>query len=135
MQIREIDENIVQVLVPHRDPVLQFFAVEKAWYATDDDQLLGTVIFNRCTSCNNCWAYVILGTDERGLFRWIDGDVNLASRQEATEKLQAEMQRIARTDHATFARPLNTLLPGVQGGIRPRRARRIARRAARRHDF
>jgi hypothetical protein len=129
MQIREIDENIVQVLVPHRDPVLQFFAVEKAWYATDDDRLLGSVIFHRC---NNCWAFVILGTDERGMFRWITGDVNLPSRQAATEQLHVEMQRIAKIEQETFARPLNTLLNGARTRIRTRRTRRLARRAARR---
>ncbi|HZZ29781.1 MAG TPA: hypothetical protein VFE46_17430 [Pirellulales bacterium] len=129
MQIREIDDNIVQVLVPHRDPVLQFFAVEKAWYATDDDRVLGTVIYHRC---NNSWAYVVLCTDERGLFRWVAGDVKLSSRQAAKEQLHAEMQRIAESEHTAFERPIRSMLQGARSRIRTRRARRIARRAVRR---
>ena len=39
MQIKPIDPCAVQVLLPHRDPILLFFAVEKEWYATDDEQL------------------------------------------------------------------------------------------------
>jgi hypothetical protein len=70
MQIKPIDPCAVQVLLPHRDPILLFFAVEKEWYATDDEQLLGALIFHRT---NNDWAYIVFGPDQRGFFRWIWG--------------------------------------------------------------
>ena len=57
MQIKPIDPCAVQVLLPHRDPILLFFAVEKEWYATDDEQLLGALCKNSgaCpTECDSC---------------------------------------------------------------------------------
>jgi len=76
MGIREIDACHAQLLVPHRDPLLQFFAVEKAWFASDDDELLGTVIYCRATKS---WSYIVLGNDERGFYRWIAGEIDVAS--------------------------------------------------------
>ena len=90
MQIKLIDPCEVQVLLPHRDPILQFFAVEKEWYASDDEQFLGALIFHRT---NNDWAYIVFGPDQRGFFRWIAGEVSLPTREEATEKLHQELCR------------------------------------------
>ena len=129
MKIRAIDENYVQLLVPHRDPLLQFFAVEKAWFATDDEQLLGTVIFCRAT---NSWAYVVLGNDERGFYRWIAGDLNLENQQQATKRLHSEMQRIEASGQQVFRRPLKRLFAGMRERRQARRASRLARRTARR---
>ncbi len=125
MKIREIGSDYAQLLVPHRDPILQFFAVEKAWYASDDDQLLGTVLYHRCS---NEWAFLVMGIDERGCFRWIAGDVNLKTQQEATDRMQLEMERIAQTGQTIFERPLKQFFRAA----RQRRTQRFARRAQRR---
>ncbi len=126
MRIREIDHSYAQLLVPHRDPVLQFFAVEKAWFASDNDQLLGTILFHRCS---NDWAYVVLGIDERGLYRWIAGEVGLNTQQEATERTQQEMHRIADSGQTVFERPLKRFFQDIRQAARIRRAQRAARRA------
>jgi hypothetical protein len=129
MRIRPIDQNYAQLLVPHRDPVLQFFAVEKAWFASDDDRLLGTVLYHRCS---NEWAFVVLGIDERGCYRWIGGDVSLKTQQEAVDRTHAEMERIAETGKTIFERPLTRFFQDIREVARMRRARRAARRAQRR---
>jgi hypothetical protein len=126
MGIREIDACDAQLLVPHRDPLLQFFAVEKAWYASDDDELLGTVIYCRATKS---WSYIVLGNDERGLYRWIAGEIDLGSQQEATERLHGQMEEILRTGQHVFRRPLKVLLEGIRMRRHARQARRAARRA------
>jgi hypothetical protein len=128
MELRPIDRQAVQVLCPHRDPILQFFAVEKQWYATDDKRLLGVVIYHRP---NNDWAYVVFGPDERGCYRWIAGESNITSQAEATELLQADMGRIADSGQDVFRRPIKSLLHTIRTAAMRRRARRAARRAAR----
>ena len=126
MGIREIDACDAQLLVPHRDPLLQFFAVEKAWFASDDDELLGTVIYCRATKS---WSYIVLGNDERGFYRWIAGEIDLASQQEATDHLHGQMEEILRTGQHVFRRPLKILLEGIRHRRQARQARRTARRA------
>jgi hypothetical protein len=126
MAIREIDACDAQVLVPHRDPLLQFFAVEKAWFASDDDELLGTVIYCRATKS---WSYIVLGNDERGFYRWIAGEIDVASQQEATDRLHGQMEEILRTGQQVFRRPLKVLLEGIRMRRHARQARRAARRA------
>jgi len=126
MRIHEIDAQDAQLLVPHRDPLLQFFAVEKAWFASDDDELLGTVIYCRATKN---WSYIVLGNDERGFYRWIAGEMDLASQQEATECLHGQMGEIVRTGQHVFRRPLKVLLEGIRMRRQARQVRRAARRA------
>jgi hypothetical protein len=127
MEIRSINPAMVQVLVPHRDPILQFFAVEKEWFATDDNQFLGAVIFHRT---NDNWAYIVFGPDQRGCFRWIAGEANLLSREDATEKLRGELLRVAECGQTVFRRPLR-LIQGIRNRVSRRRAGRMARRTAR----
>jgi hypothetical protein len=126
MGIREIDAQDAQLLVPHRDPLLQFFAVEKAWFASDGDSLLGTVIYCRATKS---WSYIVLGNDERGFYRWIAGEIDLASQQDATDRLHGQMEEILRTGQHVFRRPLKLLLEGIRQRRQVRRARRAAGRA------
>jgi hypothetical protein len=125
MGIREIDARDAQLLVPHRDPLLQFFAVEKAWFASDDEQLLGTVIYCRATKS---WSYVVLGNDERGFYRWIAGEIDLANQQEASDRLRAEMEQIAATGQDVFPRPLKRVFQRIRERSQIRRSRRAARR-------
>lgn len=128
MELRPIDRQTVQVLCPHRDPILQFFAVEKQWYATDDRRLLGVVIYHRP---NNDWASVVFGPDERGCYRWIAGESNIKSQDEATQRLQTDMSRIADSGQDVFRRPIKGILHTIRTAANRRRARRAARRASR----
>ena len=127
MQIKPIDPCAVQLLLPHRDPILQFFAVEREWYVTDDEQFLGALIFHRT---NNDWAYIVFGPDQRGFFRWIAGEASLPTREEATDKLHQELCRAHGCGQNVFRRPL-PLFQGIRERVSRRRARRAARRAVR----
>lgn len=128
MKVHAIDHNQVQVLCPHCDPILQFFVVEKQWFATDDNQLLGVVLYQRAT---NDWAYVIFGPNASGCYRWIAGSWNVASQIQAAQQVQAEMERIAETGQEVFHRPLQRLLHNIRTAATRRRARRATRRAIR----
>lgn len=128
MQVRAIDQNLVQVLCPHCDPILEFFAVEKEWFATEDEKLLGVVLYHRP---NNDWAYVVFGPNMRGCYRWIAGELSIPSQVQATAQLQAEMQRITASGQEVFPRPLQRILHRIRTAATRRRARRAARRAAR----
>lgn len=128
MQVHAIDHNQVQVLCPHCDPILQFFVVEKQWFATDDNKLLGVVLYQRAT---NDWAYVVFGPNASGCYRWIAGSWNVPSQIQAAALAQADMQRIAETGQEVFQRPLQRLLHNIRTAATRRRARRAARRAMR----
>jgi hypothetical protein len=128
-EIHPIDDEVVQILVPHRDPILQFFAVEKAWFATDDHRLLGAVIYDR--SCEH-WAYIVLGPDEKGLYRWISGEMHLGSQENATAELLSEMERVAESGHQAFRRPIACMAQQARARRQLRRETRVARRVRRR---
>jgi hypothetical protein len=128
MQVHAIDHNQVQVLCPHCDPILQFFVVEKQWFATEDQKLLGVVLYQRSS---NDWAYVAFGPNSRGCYRWIAGESNIPSQIQATANLQGEMERIAESGQEVFSRPLKRLFHGIKTAAKKRRIRRVTRRAAR----
>ena len=128
MQVHAIDRNQVQILCPHCDPILQFFAIEKQWFATEDKKLLGVVLYQRSS---NDWAYVIFGPNVRGCYRWISGEWNISSQIRAAAQLQAEMQEIAATGQEVFPRPLKRLLNSIRTAAKRCRVRRATRRAVR----
>ena len=67
------------------------FFPERAWYRSTDLDIAGTVIRD---PFDKDWSYVLLSKDEDGIYRYIDGEVSLASQQEAESKLYLASVRI-----------------------------------------
>ena len=71
---------------------------EKGWFADDAGVIIGAVTFD---VTDEDWGYVVLESDEDGLFRGIDVEVSLLSREEATTKLSACMREHADRNKTT----------------------------------
>lgn len=84
---------------PARCPTTPFIAVEKEWFADRQRTILGALLLDRT---DKDWAYIVLGRDEKCIFRWIDGDVSVKDRRQAREQLLATMQRILESGRKVF---------------------------------
>jgi hypothetical protein len=89
MPIKSIDPNGYHI--PQQgSPLLH---QNLAWYATDDDRLLGVVIRDLV---DNDFSWVILADDGSGQqpgYRCIDMGINSKTQEEATAKLHEMMER------------------------------------------
>ena len=86
-------------LKPARHPATAAIAVEKEWFADRERTLLGALLLDRT---DEDWVYVVLGRDQLGTFRWIDGESSIKSRGLARERLVATMQRILESGQKVF---------------------------------
>ncbi len=111
MQVHAIDHNQVQVLCPHCDPILQFFVVEKQWFATVDEKLLGVILYHAQVTIG---LMLFLDQTTERCYRWIAGESNISSQIQATANLQGEMERIAESGQEVFPRPLKRLFRGIK---------------------
>jgi restriction endonuclease Mrr len=73
------------------DIVRTGFFPERAWYRSTELDIAGTIIRD---PIDKDWSYVLLSKDEDGIYRYIDGEVSLASQQEAESKLYGASIRI-----------------------------------------
>lgn len=64
---------------------------ERAWYRSTELDIAGTIIRD---PFDKDWSYVLLSKDEDGIYRYIDGEVSLASQQEAESKLYSAATHI-----------------------------------------
>jgi len=79
---------------PARHPATTTLAVEKEWFADRDRIILGALLLDRT---DDDWVYVVLGRDEMGTFRWIDGESSIQGRDRARQRLLATMRRILKS--------------------------------------
>jgi hypothetical protein len=86
-------------LKPFRHPITAAIGVEKEWFADRRRVILGALVLDRT---DQDWGYVVLGRDQRGIFRWIDGEVSLEDRDRARERLVATMARIIESGQTVF---------------------------------
>lgn len=84
---------------PARNPAVDLISLEKEWWADKERILLGSVLLD---TIDNDWVYVILGRDEKGTFRWIDGQVSIEDREEARKGLIQKMKEIIATGQRIF---------------------------------
>lgn len=77
-----------ELLTHSKHPFANLLCRETEWYADDEEKVLGTVFLD-LTDMD--WAFVILGRDEQGVFRWIDGDSSFESPDKARPSLQGAM--------------------------------------------
>jgi len=73
------------------------FISEKGWFADSDKNIIGTLTLDHT---DKDWGYAILARHEDGMFRWIDGEVSIASKNEAELQIISVMERMEQTDQA-----------------------------------
>lgn len=99
MSINPITENAFLGFPIQRAPVATAIAREVAWYVGDAGVILGAVLFDHTDSD---WGYVVLGPDENGHYRWIDGSLSFTSQDEATSNLESAMTEIEGSGKTVF---------------------------------
>jgi len=86
-------------LKPARHATTPTIAVEKEWFADRQRIILGALLLDRT---DEDWIYVVLGRDQLGTFRWIDGEVSIANCDQARERLLAKMLKILESGQRVF---------------------------------
>ena len=74
-------------------------AVEKEWFADRERIILGALLLDRT---DEDWVYLVLGRDELGTFRWIDGESSIRNRDQGRQRLLTTMQRILGSGQKVF---------------------------------
>ncbi|MBI4256871.1 hypothetical protein HY626_02330 [Candidatus Uhrbacteria bacterium] len=74
-------------------------ATEVEWYSDAAENVLGAILRDHT---DNDWNYVILGRDERGVFRWIGGDVSFDSIESARGALHLKIEEFSRRGDVVY---------------------------------
>ncbi len=99
MAIKRLTKAQFDSFNPARGPAIAAIATEKSWFSDDAGNVIGAVLLDHS---DQDWNYVILGRDERGTFRWIEGDSSFKTQAEAEQKLNAAMSKLAESGEKTF---------------------------------
>jgi HJR/Mrr/RecB family endonuclease len=67
------------------------FFPERAWFKSTELDLAGTVVRD---PVDKDWSYALVAKDEEGVYRYIEGDINLPTQRDAEAKLYASAIRI-----------------------------------------
>jgi hypothetical protein len=86
-------------LVPPRPEVAGMFGREVEWFADEGRVLVGIVIRDKP---DRDWSWVLLGRDEKGVFRAIENEVSLDGRQKARQRLVARLKANLRSGKEIF---------------------------------
>ena len=71
--------------------MVEVFATERAWFASGDGEVIGAVLLDHI---DKDWNYVILGPDDVGTFRWIDGATSFGTPHEAEKSIEAAIDKL-----------------------------------------
>ncbi len=99
MAIKTITKQQFDAFGPARSPMVTSIATEKLWFSDDDANIIGTVMLDHS---DKDWNYVILGRDENGDFRWIEGDSSFPSQEDGERELKAAMSKIEAAGDTVF---------------------------------
>ncbi|MFC1453392.1 hypothetical protein ACFLSJ_08630 [Verrucomicrobiota bacterium] len=99
MSLRRISKARFDALTYARHPYHFLVAEEAEWFSDPDEHVLGVLLRDRT---DNDWNYVLVGRDERGLFRYIQGDGSIESRTDARNALLKALQEQSATGQYEF---------------------------------
>ncbi|BFU93918.1 MAG: hypothetical protein NTNFB02_06400 [Nitrospira sp.] len=100
MAAKTISKARFDALTFSKSPGVEFFVEEKEWYADQDKNVLGVLTWDKH---DHDWGWVILGRDERALFRAIDQDVSCPSAEVARNELHLKLSRYSITGEKVFS--------------------------------
>lgn len=82
---------------PARTDLTAIFISEKEWFADSKRNIIGTLTLDHT---DKDWGFAILARHEDGLYRWIDGEVSIESRDKAEKAIVSAMYQMERTGKA-----------------------------------
>jgi hypothetical protein len=74
-------------------------AKEVAWFVDSASTVLGVILLD---NADKDWNYVVLGRDEHGDFRWIDGNSSFDSLEKPEAELKTKMQPFVDSGEKVF---------------------------------
>jgi hypothetical protein len=99
MAAKVISKARFNALTFSKAPAAEFFVKEREWYADQDDNVLGVLTWDKY---DHDWGYVILGRDERSLFRAIDQNVSCSDADRARRELHLKVSQYSITGGKVF---------------------------------
>ena len=99
MAAKKISKARFVALTFSKSPAADFLIEEREWYADQNDNVLGVLTWDKQ---DHDWGYVILGRDERALFRAIDQDVSRPDADTARKDLHLKLSHYSITGEKVF---------------------------------
>jgi hypothetical protein len=99
MAAKAISKARFEALTFSKSLAVEFFIEEREWYTDQDDNVLGVLTWDKQ---DHDWGYVILGRDERALFRAIDQDVSRPDADTARKDLHLKLSHYSITGEKVF---------------------------------
>ena len=82
---------------PSRGSMIGTFISEKGWFTDSNKNIVGTLTFDHT---DKDWGYAILARHEDGMYRGIDVEVSIKSKDEAKSQIIFAMERMEQADQA-----------------------------------
>lgn len=88
MSATTITRERFEALCYSRTPLVERISEEREWWANNDEKNLGIVLFE---NPDQQWFWIVLGRDERGVFRCVDIQVSIDTKEEASQLLKSNL--------------------------------------------
>lgn len=99
MELKRLSQARFNALCYSRQPPAAFMSREVEWWADPDERILGLVPLD---TTDKDWAWIVLGRDEKALFRAINIDASIKTQVEASERLREQLQKYALSGESEF---------------------------------
>lgn len=99
MAAKTLTKPRFEALAFSRQPAIKNYCDEREWYSDQDENVLGVITWDKI---DHDWGYIVLGRDERGLFRAIEVDVSLPNVETARSKLFMRLSYYTVTGEKVF---------------------------------
>lgn len=99
MPVKPISKERFEALCRSRLPAADYISKEVEWFADEDERVLGVILLDLQ---DNDWVSMVLGRDEENLFRAIDLEVSIQTRDKAREVLLTKLDQYSRTGETIF---------------------------------
>jgi hypothetical protein len=88
MPATKLSKTRFEALCYSRTPYVEMISDEHEWWANSEEKNLGIVLFEQP---DQQWIWIILGRDERGVFRCVDMNHSIDTQDEASSELQRKL--------------------------------------------
>lgn len=99
MAIKTISKARFDALTYSRSPHTVYYSEELLWFSDEQENVIGTVLRDKT---DNDFGYVILGRDERSLFRCVDNEINFKKVAQAKSVLKRKITKYSSSGQSVF---------------------------------
>src|SRR5688572_21411739 len=99
MAIRSVTKQEFNKFKPARSPMSLTMIQEVEWFADDAGNVIGVLAQDKF---DKDWSVAVLGRDERGSFRFIDGTTCIQNQSDARTELKKRMEKAVTTGDTVF---------------------------------